>query len=480
MLRQTLLYMPAQLLGPLAMFVAAVVWTHLLDTSTYGAVSYVLAMQELIYMPTIAWWSLFALRYRASADDERRGRLTASDNAVVFGGAAIQVLATMPLLAFIGVEPTPGLMAASAVLFVTRSLLSHYCEIARTEEAIGTYTVAQLAGPLAGTLASFAGVTLFGASTTAALAGIAAAQTLGLAWTMFRLRIRPRVRLPDRAIVREALLYGGAIILASLCGWVSTNGIRSVVEHIGGTEALGLISVGWGLGLRVSSVAAMLLTAAAFPIAVRLYESGDETGALHQLSLNGAMLFGLLAPTTVGVTMVARPLVDLMIAEPFRAATIAVLPLAVLAGAVRNQRTHHFDQIFLLREKTRLFIPLNLLEAGATVVGALIGMRLGGDGISALVGATLGCLSGTAIGAIVTAVVAIVSLGLRPMWGAWARILLACAAMAGVLAAVTWPETIPGLAAEIAVGASVYALSIVVLFPEIARLIRAKFLLRVS
>ena len=38
MLRQTLLYMPAQLLGPLAMFVAAVVWTHVLNAETYGAV----------------------------------------------------------------------------------------------------------------------------------------------------------------------------------------------------------------------------------------------------------------------------------------------------------------------------------------------------------------------------------------------------------------------------------------------------------
>ena len=89
MLKQTLLYLPAQLFGPLAMFVAAVVWTHLLDTETYGAVSLVLAAQELVYMLTIAWWSLYALRYRGAVEGERRAKLVASDNAVVFGGALL-------------------------------------------------------------------------------------------------------------------------------------------------------------------------------------------------------------------------------------------------------------------------------------------------------------------------------------------------------------------------------------------------------
>lgn len=475
MLKQTLLYLPAQLFGPLAMFVAAVVWTHLLDAETYGAVSLVLAAQELVYMLTIAWWSLYALRYRGAVDAERRERLVATDNAVVFAGAAVQAIMALPLLAVLGVAPSPALLAASTVLFVTRSLLTHYSEIARSEQAIGTYTIAQLAGPLAGTLASFAGVKLFGGTTTAALVGIAGAQTIGLAWAMMRLKVDLHLRLPDRDVLRDAITYGLPVIFVGLLGWISTNGIRTLVERMAGAEALGLLSVGWGLGQRVSSVAAMLLTAAAFPIAVKRWESGDEEGALAQLALNGTMLFGLLAPTCVGVTLIADELVALLIAEPYRVATVAVLPLAVLAGAIRNQRLHNFDQVFLLNAVTRRFIPFNVIEALGTTIGTVIGIAMGHDTVSALVGATAGALFGITLGAVVTAWSAVVTYRLRPQWGAWGRILIACAAMAAVLEPISWGTGGAGLAAEIAVGGIVYGAAMVVLFPEIRTLLRARF-----
>lgn len=473
MLKQTLLYMPAQLLGPLAMFVAAIVWTHLLDAETYGVVSLVLATQELVYM-LIAWWSLYALRYRGAVAEERRAKLVAADNTVVLAGSVLQMAVTVPLLTALGVRPTMELVAVSMVIFVTRSLLTHYSEVARTEQAILTYTIAQLSGPFAGTLASFAGVKLFGGSAVAALVGIAAAQTIGLVWTAIRLRVAIEVRMPDREVLRDALAYGLPVIFVGVLGWVSTNGIRAIVERMAGAEALGLLSVGWGLGQRVSSVAAMLLTAAAFPIAVRRFESGDEEGALHQLAINGAMLFGLLAPTTVGVTLVADELVPLIIAEPFRAATIAVLPLAVLAGAVRNQRTHHFDQVFLLNAVTRRFIPFNIIEALGATVGTVVGILMARDSIGALVGATAGALFGTLLGAAVTAWFACVDYRLRPLWGTWGRILLASALMAAVLVPIPWPKSAAGLVTEIVVGLVVYAAAIVVLIPEVRLLLMAR------
>ena len=465
MLRQTLLYLPAQLLGPLAMFVAAVVWTHLLDAETYGVVSYVLAAQELVYMATIAWWSLYALRFRAAMDEDRRRRLVEADNAVVLGGAALQAIIAVPLLLTLDTLPTAGFFLSSAVLFVTRSLLTHYSEIARTEQAIGTYTVAQLTGPLVGTLASFAGVVAFGASPTAALAGIAIVQTIGLVVVMARLGVTPRIVLPDRDVVGAALVYGVPMLATGMLGWVATNGIRQVVDDFAGAEALGLLSVGWGLGQRVASVAAMLLTAAAFPLAVRLFESGDEEGALKQLSDNGSMLFALMAPTTAGVAMVSRPLVEAMIAAPFQAATIAILPLAVLAGAIRNQRAHFADQAFLLHAAPIRLIPISLIEALGCVVGTLVGLLAGGTGTAALVWATVGCTLGTALAAAVTFRVAMREFRLRPQWSAWARILVATAVMCGALALVPWGRGVVALTLEIAAGVAVYAGGMALLFP---------------
>ncbi len=465
MLRQTLLYLPAQLLGPLAMFVAAVVWTHLLDADTYGVVSYVLAAQELVYMLTIAWWSLYALRYRAAMDEDRRRRLVEADNAVVLLGAVLQLVGTVPLLSTLDMPASASFFVVSAVLFVTRSLLTHYSEIARTEQAILTYTIAQLAGPLFGTIASFLGVILFGASPTAALVGIAVVQSIGLAVVVIRLGVAPRIVWPARDVFSSALAYGVPMLATGMLSWVATNGIRLIVDEFAGATALGLLSVGWGLGQRVASVAAMLLTAAAFPIAVRLYESGDEDGALRQLSINGSMLFALLAPTTAGVAMVSRTLVETMIAEPFRSATIAILPLAVLAGTVRNQRAHYADQAFLLHGMPGRMIPPMIIEAVGCTVGTFVGLIVAGEGTARLVGATIGCLAGTTLAAVVTFAVAIREFRLRPQWGVWGRILVATAVMCAVLGAIPWGRGTAVLIGEITVGVASYAFALALLFP---------------
>ena len=46
LIRQTLLYLPAQLLGPLAQLAAIVLWTHWLDPNEFGLFTLAMAMQE--------------------------------------------------------------------------------------------------------------------------------------------------------------------------------------------------------------------------------------------------------------------------------------------------------------------------------------------------------------------------------------------------------------------------------------------------
>ena len=47
-------YMPAQLIGPLFQFIAAVAWTHYLSPGEYGVLAYVMAAQELAYLVCLA------------------------------------------------------------------------------------------------------------------------------------------------------------------------------------------------------------------------------------------------------------------------------------------------------------------------------------------------------------------------------------------------------------------------------------------
>ncbi len=88
-----------------------------------------------------------------------------------------------------------------------------------------------------------------------------------------------------------------------------------------GVAAAGLFAVGYGLGQRAAAVAAMLVTAAAFPIAVKQMEESGSKAAMQQLSENSALLIAILAPSIVGIFMLRADIVHLLIAAPFQQVT---------------------------------------------------------------------------------------------------------------------------------------------------------------
>ena len=58
----------------------------------------------------------------------------------------------------------------------------------------------------------------------------------------------------------------------------------------------------------------------------------------------------------------------LLIAAPFQTVTLAILPLSMLAGAIRNLRAHFGDQVFLLHNRTRWMMAIAAIDASMTVV----------------------------------------------------------------------------------------------------------------
>lgn len=394
LLSRTLLYLPAQLIGPLAQFAAVVVWTHLLPPAAYGTVALILAMQELVFQLCLAWWSTYVLRYAAAAGPGERAAQGAHENAVLLISAGLQVAVTLALLA-IGDSPlTPGLVAAALGYTISRSLTMHLAERARAAQAIGLYTLAQTAGPVLG-LAAAIGLVLWTPTAAAALAGFALAQIAVLPVLWFAV-VPARAIALDTGVLRRAFFFSGPLLAAGAVGWLTVNGIRVIVEQVDGAAAVGLLSVGWGLGQRLMSVAAMMVTAAAFPIAVERMERSGPEAAYAQVARSSLLLLAILVPATAGVVWLTPPLVDLLIGAEFREATRVLLPIATVAAAVRNLRVHCVDQVFLLLGRTGFLLTVNLVEAGATLAGCAAGLVWGG-----LPGACLGCLGGTALGFVI-------------------------------------------------------------------------------
>jgi O-antigen/teichoic acid export membrane protein len=314
---------------------------------------------------------------------------------------------------------------------------------------------------------SFVAIYYLGPNASAVLASLCFAQILGLIFVLRRLGVAGMPIPPDRALVRSAFAYAGPLIAAGAALWIGGNGIRLVVEHMSGPIALGLLSVGWGLGQRIASVAAMLVTAAAFPLAVKQLKGGDRSEAMRQVAVNNLFICGLLAPMAVGTLIISANFVNLIIAEPFRAVTLVIFPIATLTGAIRNLAIHGACQSYLLVSRTDLTLKVDVADAVMTMTGCATGLAVGG-----VTGAAVGCMVAAIVWLTVTYAIAI-SLGLPILVGGFARILVASLIMGGVLALIPWPAGLFGLVGAILLGGFIYAAALLVLFAEARSVIPA-------
>lgn len=468
LLRQTVLYLPAQIVGPLVQVVAAIVWTHWLTPAPYGLLTFLIASQELVFLVTLSWWTHYTMRYLGGLDGEGRRHFARSETPIYALSFLGQALVTLAILAFLG-EPLFGALGASAIAYVgTRSLLMHLGERARAQSRIGVYTIGQATGSVLGFGVALCLVALVSAKPETVLTGFALAQVVGVVMMWRALGLTVGGLLPHERVISAALQYGAPLLVAGGFAWIAQNGIRVVIEKGAGATALGLIAVGWGLGQRLAATLAMLVIAASFPLAVKSVHGGSREEAYRQLSLGGVLLMGLIVPASIGLYFLSEPFVTLFVAAPFREMTIAVLPYAAAAGAIRNIRMHIADPVFLLIERPKINTMINIVDATIMVVGCAIGLWLGG-----LVGAVVGSLVGTCISTVSGFILARQAAGFVFPSEDALRICIASGVMTLVLLLVPWSSIggapLARMTEEALVGAVTYAIAICALYPDIVR-----------
>ena len=464
LLRQTLLYLPAQVLGPIVQFFSIILWTYFLDPQQMGVFALITAAQEFGYVATLFWFTLYTMRYfdKGASPDAKSVYLN-TESGVMLAAGVVTVIGALMLPMFVDAAWGQSLTAATLCYCLSRTIATHLTDRARTAADTLTYTVLQISWPVLGLGFGILFVKLYGASAANVLWGYAAAQILALLYALWRLEIGKVPSAFSRDSVRTALRYGMPLVIGGLFVWLANNGLRFVIEYKEGAAAVGLVTVGWGLGLRAAAFAAMLVTAAAFPLAVARAREGGMAEGQMQLVRNGILLLAVLAPATAGLWAISTPLVELLVAAPFREMTAAVLPWAIVAGAVRNLRIHFGEQVFLLREETRVPLVNDIIDGLTTIAGGAIGLAYGG-------------LPGSVMGAAVGAVLSLaITLACGAIWhkftfpaGHLIRIVGATAVMVLALQFLSVAPALWSLACAIAVGGAAYAAALAVLYPGAA------------
>lgn len=454
LIRDTLRYLPAQLLSPLAQLASMVLWTHWLAPAGMGVFTLVTVAQELAYMACLGWFSVYALRFLPAADDVAgRRRYLATENAVVLASVVAGLVgAGLTLLALPAGHQSAGTLLAIGAFFATKACNQHYAERARAQSAFMAYTLLQLGGPVGGLLLGWLAMQHLAATPALLLGAYAVAQLVGMLLAWPSLGLHWGLARPDLTMLKSAIGFGGPVLGLLALGWVGENYIRYLVQWREGATTLGLMVVGWALGRRCASVVAMLVTTAAFPLAARLLNAGRRDEALAQLRTNAILLIAVLLPATTLVELLGDTLVELVVAPVYREMTAELLSLSMLAGAVRNLHLHVTDQLMVLEKRWTILAWLDVAEISLCALASLAGLALWG-----LHGAVLGQGLGSLLMLGLSIHVTRTRMGFDWPWQATAKVLLACGAVAGVLVLVAPRHDIPGLVLAALLGALVYA-----------------------
>lgn len=459
-----MLYLPAQIVGPLFQLVSVVAWTHFLAPDSLGVFALVNATQELAYIAALFWFTLYTMRYHdVTADADARRRFLDTEAAVMLGSVAISTVVVAGLVWIVEAHWSPSLVMAAITYLVTRAIATQLTDRARTEQDTLTYSVLQIVWPVAGLAFGIVLVKTVEPSAAMVLWGYALAQSLALMIAAKRLKIGWRPSAASRDIIRAALRYGVPLLAGGVFVWIAGNSLRFVIEAFEGAAAVGLVTVGWALGNRAANFAAMLVTAAAFPLAVKTSRERGMAAGQDQLVRNGVLLLMTVAPAVAGLWAIAPQFVHLVVAAPYHETTLAVLPLALTAGALRTLRVHFGEQVFLLRERPMVPLVNDIVDAALSVAGALAGLWIGG-----LTGSVAGAAAGSAIALVVT---------LASAWY-WHRftlppidvvkVALATLAMVVVVTHLPATEGAAALALSITAGMLIYAAVIAAFYPAAA------------
>ncbi|WP_179187170.1 lipopolysaccharide biosynthesis protein [Sphingomonas sp. TZW2008] len=471
-MRQTLLYLPAQVLAPVIQFASILVWTHLMSPTDLGIVTLVIASQEVCFALFFGWWQRYTLRFLRSFDDgDRRVDFLRSETAAVLLSTLAQTLVITPvLLRQAGDARAPLLLLVLVTTFmVTRSISNYLADRARANAQIGLYSLIQICGPVFGFLVGVPLLWRYGSSPNAVFAGFVLAQLVGLGAAIAMsdfLKRGPRI---DRAIFRTAIIFGGSVMMATLLATLALNLPRFIVSGTLGLAAMGAFAVGYSLGLRASSFAVTLVTAGAYPLVVKRMEEEGIDAAFQQLRQNMVLVALAVMPVAFGLLGVNQLVVDVLVDEKYRAITYTVLPLATIGGLFRYLRAHTSDQVFLICLKPRYATWIAVIDILIAAPSVWVGLKVMG-----ITGAALGPMISGLCTLTASFVLSRVRFGFHAPLGDFARILIVSAAMCFAVLALPVPSTALGLIAAVILGATVFGIGIVLLLPQ-ARFFSRRF-----
>jgi O-antigen/teichoic acid export membrane protein len=247
--------------------------------------------------------------------------------------------------------------------------------------------------------------------------------------------------------------YGVPLSLTVALTIVIASSDRFLIDWFLGEEATGLYAVAVDFTSQTLTLLMMVINLAMYPVAVRAFEHHGREAAQEQMRENASLLLAVGVPCVVGLAVIAPGIAHVFLGASYREAAADIIPLVALGAFLAGLKAYHFDAAFQFVHRTIHQVWIVLFAAMLS-----IGLNLFAVPRWGIAGAAVSAVAAYSVSIVITAVV-----GRRHFVLPWpvrgsVIVLLAAAAMAGVLYPLRDYHSTAAVAAQIAGGALVYGL----------------------
>lgn len=353
LLRHATQYMLASAASAILGFMGAAVFTRLLTPADYGVFVVGFSLASFFFSVAFAWVQYSVMRFESEGE-------TADVRMTSLSAYALSALAA-PLV-LIGAHYAAHLSWGRAALSVGLALAWGMFDLGQEIQRSRFQVRGFVFGSIFRAAAAFGlcvAIASLGGGGVGQLAGAATAYLLAAAVSAPKIWRGPRAPI-DPAKLRLFFRLGLSVTIAGLIITLQATLDRLFIAWRFGDESAGLYGASADVVKQIVLIPVGSVAAAAFPLTVRAFASGDAAATRRQLARTAELLLAILAPAAVGIALTAPYLVSFLLGPAFRETAMAIMPILAFAWMLQSISQSYVHVSFHLAMKQYLSIPHGL------------------------------------------------------------------------------------------------------------------------
>lgn len=371
LVRHALIYFVGRVVPAAASLGAIALFTRLLSLQEYGR--YALAVAAAGFMSAILfqWVTLSTGRiFPQCASEFERRELLASAAGILLGLSSITIAVFGPT-SLIAIEwQLRDLLLPTALVACAQGWFDLNSRLANAQLAPIRFSVmAALRGVVALALSAVLAVLGFGAIglLVALVVGLLSATLLMLPlWLQMSL---VQVRLP---MVAKLWQFGSPLAITLALTNVIDVSDRFFLASMRGTVEVGVYSAAYDLTQFALGSLASVVHLAAFPLVVKRYEEAGQSGVADQLRQTALLLLGVTLPAAAGIALLAPNVAAVALGSEFQRGSAQIIAWVALAILINTLKSFYFDYSFFLGNRMAALAAVVGIAASVNVAANLV------------------------------------------------------------------------------------------------------------